>query len=262
MGDVIGLGRKRPDGAKIVHLRKQKGMKQEALAEKADKMSVRLLRDIERRNRPVLATTITAIATALQTTPDEIILSTPDGTPASSVPLLKLTAIRSAKDLNALASDATKYEWMLEVDPSAKTAPDMQSLMCIVRRLVPGSWEDWKDEFDEQPFGEIPRLAKLQELLEKLREQGVGVIAGKYVQHSLVKEKDLDFFSRFTPIPGKPKWAIKTEFILHLHFVPAEKQEGDTRIRPGKPLNRLLEEARRLPDDDKKRGDMDDEIPF
>src|SRR5262249_58938100 len=90
MGDVIGLGRKRPDGAKIVHLRKQKGMKQEALAEKADKMSVRLLRDIERRNRPVLATTITAIATALQTTPDEIILSTPDGTPASSVPLLKL----------------------------------------------------------------------------------------------------------------------------------------------------------------------------
>src|SRR5262249_9507488 len=183
MGDVIGLGKQRPDGAKIVNLRKQKGMKQEALAEKADKMSVRLLRDIERRNYPVLATTITAIATALETTSDEITLSALDGTPDSSVSLLKLTAIRSAKDLNALASDATQFEYALEVDPSQVTATDMQRLMMIVRRLVM-RWENWKDEFDREHFGEIPRLAKLQELLGQLSEHGVGVIAGKYVRRS------------------------------------------------------------------------------
>ena len=128
MGDVIGLGRKRPNGKKIVELRNKHGQKQEALAKKVS-ISVRVLRDIERSNHPVPATTITAIATALETTPDEITLSTPDGTPASSVPLLKLTAIRSAKDLNALAHDATQFEYALEVDPSAVTAPDMQWLL-------------------------------------------------------------------------------------------------------------------------------------
>ena len=135
MGDVIGLGRKRPNGKKIVELRNKHGQKQEALAKKVS-ISVRVLRDIERSNHPVPATTITAIATALETTPDEITLSTPDGTPASSVPLLKLTAIRSAKDLNALAHDATQFEYALEVDPSAVTAPDMQWLLWITRSLA------------------------------------------------------------------------------------------------------------------------------
>lgn len=254
MGDVIGLGRKQPDGAKIVNLRKQKGLKQEDLANRANNISVRLLRDIERRNHPVPATTITAIATALQTTPDEITLSAPGRALAPTVPLLKLTAIRSAKDLSALASDANQYEWELEVDPSPVTAPPMQSLMSIVRRLV-HRW-DWKDEFDAEPFGEIPRLARLQELLNQLRDQGVGVIAGKYARHSLEKTDEFGF--EFEPIPGT-KWSIKTEFILCLHFVPGEKQEGDTRIWPGKPLDRLLAEARRLA---AAPGDMDDEIPF
>jgi transcriptional regulator with XRE-family HTH domain len=251
--DVIGLGKKRPDGAKIVNLRKQKGMKQEDLANRAN-ISVRLLRDIERSNHPVPATTITAIATALQTTPDEISLSTPDGTPDSSVSLLKLTAIRSGKDLSALASGATSFEWMLETDPSPVTAKDMQNLLMIVNRHV-----DWssKDEFDEEPFGEIPRLARLQELLERLREQGVGVIAGKYVRHWLTRAKG-DFFADFKPIPGKPKWAVGTAFTLCLHLVPAEKEEGDIQIWPGKSLDRLLKDAQLLPDD----PDDDSEIPF
>jgi transcriptional regulator with XRE-family HTH domain len=122
MDDVIGLGRKRPNGTKIVNLRKQKGLKQETLA-KDGRISVRVLRDIERRNHPVSATTLTAIATALQTTSDEITLSPRDRAPDSSVPLLKLTAIRSAKDLSALASSADEFEWKLEVDPSPVTAP-------------------------------------------------------------------------------------------------------------------------------------------
>jgi hypothetical protein len=123
----------------------------------------------------------------------------------------------------------------------------------IIERLVK-PWER-EDEFDALPFGEIPSLARLQQLLEQLGEQGVGVIAGKYVRHSLVKTKNLNpLFSTYKPIPGKPKWAIKVEFILCLQLVPAEKQEGDVKIRLGKSLDRLMEIARDLPDDDKEGG--------
>jgi transcriptional regulator with XRE-family HTH domain len=243
MGDVIGLGRKRPNGAKIKELRNQQSMKQETLAEKAN-VAERVLRDIERRNHPVRTTTITAIATALQTTPDQITLSTPDGTPDSSVSLLKLTAIRSAKDLSALASGAADFEWKLEADPSPKTAKDMQQLMMMVRRLM-HSWP--RDEFDKEPFGEILRLAWLQQLLDQLREQGVGVIAGKYGRHSFQATAAQEHFvTTFTPIPGKPCWSINTYFVLCLHLVPAEKQEDDIQIT-GKSLDRLLEDARHLP---------------
>lgn len=255
MGDVIGLGRKRPDGTKIANLRKQKGVKQEDLAYRADRISVRLLREIERRNHPVLATTITAIATVLETTPDEITLSTPGRALPPSESLLKLTAIRSAKDLSALTLDATEYAWMLEVDPSPVTARNMQDLMVMVRRLV-HRWEV-KDEFDLEDFGEIPRLARLQQLLEQLREQGVGVIAGKYVRHSLVKTELADFID--FAIRGT-NWSLKTEFFLRVHLVPAEKQEGHVRIRPGKSRDRLLEEARQRPAI--APSDKDDEIPF
>jgi transcriptional regulator with XRE-family HTH domain len=243
MGDVIGLGRKRPNGAKIRELRKQKGLMQKDFAG----IPERTLREIERRNHPVLATTITDIATALQTTPDEITLSAAEGTPDSSVSLLKLRAIRSAKDLSALASGAADFEWKLEADPSPVTAKDMQQLMMMVSRLV-HPWE--RDEFDEEPFGEILRLARLQQLLDQLREQGVGVIASKYGRYSLVRTADQDrFVTTFTPIPGKPKWSINTTFILCLHLVPAEKQEVDIQIKPRNSLDRLMEEARHLPDD-------------
>jgi transcriptional regulator with XRE-family HTH domain len=255
---VIGPGRKQPDGAKIVNLRKQKGLKQEDLAKRGN-ISVRTLRDIERSNHPVPATTITAIATALQTTPDEITLST-DGTPDLSVSLLKLTAIRSAKDLSALASGASEYDWKLEAVPSSETAKDMQHLMTIVRRLVFSSWRHEKDEFDAEEFGEIPRLARLQELLERLRERGVGVIAGKYATYSLIKTVDYDLVSDIKHIPDYPKWLIKTTFCLCIRLVPAEKQEDDIQFYPGKSLDRLLEEVKSLPDDSSELPD--DDLPF
>ena len=161
--------------------------------------------------------------------------------------VLKLTVIRSAKNLSALASGATVFQWDVEVDPSPVTDKDMRHLLRIVERLVSSSG---RDEFDEEPFGQIPRLARLQQLLEQLREQGVGVIAGKFGRHSLVSRAGQDpFITTLTPIPGKPKWSINTHFILCLHFVPAEKQEGDIQIKPGNSLDRLLEVARHLPDD-------------
>ena len=82
MGDVIGLGRQRPDGRKVVELRKGLGLKQEGLAEKAG-LSVRLLRDVERENRPIKDATLTALATQLNATPEDIILEDRSSSPLS-----------------------------------------------------------------------------------------------------------------------------------------------------------------------------------
>ena len=117
-------------------------------------MSERLLRDIERRNKPVSATYITAIATALGTTSDEITLSLPDETLNASASLLKLKPSESARELYTLASGAFFYRWELKVIPSAATAEDMRQVMTILRRLVFG--RRGLDEFDALPFGEIP----------------------------------------------------------------------------------------------------------
>jgi transcriptional regulator with XRE-family HTH domain len=96
MREVTGLGRRQPDGGKIVKLRKQLEMKQEDLAERAN-MSVRTLREIERKNKSVPGTTITAIAAALKVPPHEITLpasneTTPDEDGRFRV---KLKAVRS-----------------------------------------------------------------------------------------------------------------------------------------------------------------------
>jgi transcriptional regulator with XRE-family HTH domain len=71
--EVIGSGRRQIDGGKVVKLRKQLEMKQEDLAERA-RISVRHLREIERTNKSVPRTTVTAIANVLKVLPDEITL--------------------------------------------------------------------------------------------------------------------------------------------------------------------------------------------
>jgi transcriptional regulator with XRE-family HTH domain len=146
VGEVIGLGRKRPDGNKIVELRKQRGLKQEVLAEKVS-ISVRLLRDIERKNHAVPSTTITAIATELKVTPDQIILRSQHD--SQQYQMLKLKPIRSACELERLASNAVhRYSWDVSVDPTAATAKEMQQLLRIVRRLV--ECLSVTDEFDSE----------------------------------------------------------------------------------------------------------------
>jgi DNA-binding XRE family transcriptional regulator len=90
MREVIGFGRRQLDGGKVVKLRKQLEMKQEDLAERAH-ISVRHLREIERTNKTVKGTTITAIATVLKVQPDEITL------PASiEMTRTKMTALGSS----------------------------------------------------------------------------------------------------------------------------------------------------------------------
>jgi transcriptional regulator with XRE-family HTH domain len=214
----MAIGKKRPNGPKIVELRKQKELTQDALARRAG-YSERLLRDIERNNHPVPATTITAIATALGTTPAEITLSTPDETPNASASLLKLRVVRSATELIGLADSAHGYEWKLKVEPSVATAEDMRQVMTIVARLVEHYITRRKDEFDKLPFGEIVRVARLQELLEKLRANGVGVLAGSYVRQSLIS-KEVCFRMRRQRIP--PTWCDppssviqRSTFLLH-----------------------------------------------
>ena len=200
MGAETDYGKRRPNGGKIVELRKEKGLKQEALAGTA-KISERLLRDIERKNHPVPTTIITAIASALSVNSGDITLSTPDASPTKAGSLLKLRAVRSATELTTLAGRANKYEWGLKIDPSTATAVDMQAVMMIIKRLVQPSSEH-RDEFDSEEFGEIPRLARLQDLLTRLHTNGVNVIAGTYTYswlRRLMEGETLSFLGNLRP---------------------------------------------------------------
>jgi transcriptional regulator with XRE-family HTH domain len=216
----MGIGKRQPDGKKIAELRKQQGLKQEGFA-KAAGIRERLLRYIERTNRPVPTTTITSIASALNVDWTEIVLSTSDETPDASEFRLKLRAVHSATYLADLCSGAQDYEYRVKVDPSATTAEDMQKLMLIVHCLVPKwscetmKYERPTDDFDSLPFGSIPRLARLQELLEKLGEAGVNVVAGRLVMKNETKDLSQSHIEKI----------FDRTTTLWLHFVPREVEE-------------------------------------
>jgi transcriptional regulator with XRE-family HTH domain len=248
MAEVSGDGRKRPNGARIVTLRKEKGMKQEVLADKA-KISVRHLREIELRNRPVQPTHITDIAAALGVNAGEITVSTPDTSPTRAGSLLKLRVVRSATELGDMADYAARYEWKLKIDPSTATAADMQAVMMIVKRLVRPVLVDDKlrDDFDNEEFGEIPRLARLQELLGRLHTNGVNVIAGTYTfswARSPVRDDALIVDDvPWVRVPGETDpYIFDQELILLIHFVPCDVEEEVVQIKPG----RSLEEFERV----------------
>jgi transcriptional regulator with XRE-family HTH domain len=245
MGTETHYGKKRPNGRRIMELRKEKGLKQETLAKDA-KVSERLLRDIERKNHPVPTTTITAIAAELKVTSADITLSSPDASPSSNAtPLLKLRAVRSATDLSALAERADEYRWRLWTDPNAVTALYMQTVMMTVHRLtqkfgqLPMNSVCW-DEFDGQLFGEIPRLAQLQDLLTKLGTNGVNVIAGTHTYSSVrdLKEGENPDFGEYTiRAPDKStKQAFKYVTRLEIRFVPCDVEEEVISIDTGRPL--------------------------
>jgi transcriptional regulator with XRE-family HTH domain len=238
MDDLIGPGRKRPNGAKIRELRKQKGQMQKDFAG----IPERTLREIERRNHPVPATTITAIAAELKVNPSDITLPTPDASPTKAGSLLKLRVVRSATELSNLATGADDYEWLLQIDPSTATATDMQVVMRTVHRLVKKYgrlYMDsmWWDEFDQQVFGEIARLARLQELLTSLGTNGVNVIAGTYTSsslRSLEEGEEPGFGELIVWLPGrKTKKVFKYVTRVVIRFVPCDVEEDVVPIYPG-----------------------------
>jgi transcriptional regulator with XRE-family HTH domain len=290
MSAVNDYGKKRPNGGKIVELRRAKELKQGGLADEA-RISVRLLRDIERNNHPVPTTTITAIAAVLKVSAGEITLSSPGASPTMGESLLKLTAVRSATKLSALAEHATKYEWKIKTDASTAIAADMQAVMTIVQRLVAesvgtysgpsvmeafGTWgplvpkfimpplenlddspEEVQDEFDREEFGEIARLARLQDLITRLRTNGVNVIAGTYTYAWLRNKRKREIPSDnaiWVRVPAKGKTTLsqifQTELVLSIYFVPGEVEEEVVSIKTGPSL------------EDFERDFMDDEIPF
>ncbi len=239
MGAETDYGKRRPNGGKIVELRKEKGVKQEGLAATAQ-ISVRLLRDIERKNHPVPTTIITAIAAELDVNSSDITLSTPDTSPTKAGSLLKLRAVRSATELSTLAERVNTYEWKLKIDPSTATAADMQAVMTIIKRLVNGDLNEYTDEFDRQEFGEIPRLALLQDLLTRLHTNGVNVIAGTYTHswlRGLPEGETPEFFETCVRYPGRTtKYIFKTEHLLSLSFVPCDVEEEVVPIKTGPSL--------------------------
>jgi hypothetical protein len=178
-------------------------------------------------------TTITAIAAVLEVNPSDITLSSPSSLPAppKNQSLLKLKAIQSATELGTVASRADKYQWRLEVDPKAATASRMQAVLQIIDRLVQGLRTDSNghrvayDEFDGEQFGEIPRLARLQELLNELLTNEVAVLAGTYSFSRLRNVDEVDDFILppvvFVNIPDKPRKVIYTSIILLIRFVPS-----------------------------------------
>jgi transcriptional regulator with XRE-family HTH domain len=251
MEAAVDQGRKQPNGRKIVELRKQRGLKQEVLAERA-KISVRLLRDIEKKNYAVRMTDITAIANVLNVDPSDITLSGPaasptkPGSPSKQLgSLLKLRAVRSATELSGLAEESGNYEWSLKIDPIPATAADMQAVMKIVHRLVkkygrlnPGS--NFSDEFDEHQFGEIPRLAHLQDLLSKLLTNGVNVVAGTYTYSSVRKLDEGEDLEPGEIRVGVPRTATKQAFkyrsVLRIQFMSSDVEEDVISIHTGPSL--------------------------
>jgi transcriptional regulator with XRE-family HTH domain len=228
VGEVTGLGRIRPDGKKIVELRKRHGLTQEALAEEVS-ISVRVLRDIERKNHAVRSTTITAIATALKADPDEITLSVSERQELKQRQELKLRAVRSANEFSRMAREAHRYNWEVRVDPTAATTKEMQQLLMIIRRFVERERCSVTDEFDNEDatgpdpvssdelgphpnFGDIARLARLQELLDTLRAGGVGVLAGHYFHMSLTSMEEKRAGWRIL----LPKTDVKSKGVLEL----------------------------------------------
>ena len=124
---------------------------------------------------------------------------------------LKLRAVRSASELSELAGGATRYYWKLKVDPTATTSNEMQELLQIIRRLVER----------DGVFEWIPRLARLQELLEALLARGVGVLAGTYYNHAWTSLEDKD--PKTLLMPGERR--MKLEDILEIIFVPRDVEE-------------------------------------
>jgi transcriptional regulator with XRE-family HTH domain len=244
VGEVIGLGRKRPDGNKIVELRKQHGLKQEVLAEKVS-ISVRLLRDIERKNHEVPSTTLTAIATELKVSPDQITLPAQEDSQQDQ--LLKLRLIRSASELKGLAQEAHQFWWDVNVDPTAATTKEMQQLLRIIRRLM--EMPSITDEFDNEDatgpkdapndFGYIKRLARLKESLDTLWEAGVGVLAATYWANLVTdKEDKTPGALKKIRIPGSEEF-LKFVCTLEIRFVPSNVDEEVISIDLGVPWERI-----------------------
>jgi transcriptional regulator with XRE-family HTH domain len=227
-----GRDRTQPNGRRVMELRKKNELKQHVFAKDIG-ISERLLRDIERKNYPVPLTTITNIAAALKVSPGEITLSTAHASPPRSGSLLKLRAVSSAVELSTMAISAWTYRWVLKTDPSAHTALFMQEMLTIVRRLVDKFGQT--DAYDSEEFGEIPRIARLQLVLDTLRENDVGVIAGAYTYSRLREPKpdDEEIFLTYVRVPGKPKQILERETRLVIHFVKCDVKEEIVRIHTG-----------------------------
>lgn len=244
MGEAIGLGRKRPDGEKIVELRKQLGLKQEALANRVS-ISVRLLRDIEKKNHPVPSTTITAIATELKVSPDRITVPDQDGSEQDQ--MLKLKRVRSATELAHVGGEVQEYWWDVRVDPTAATAKEMQQLLRIIRRLVDRS-SKITDEFDDQDatgptadppedYGYIARLARLQEAIDTLWANGVGVLAASYYKNVVTDKDDESLRGPKVRVPTGKIWICTGK--LEIRFVPRDVEEIEIPADTGVPLDQV-----------------------
>jgi transcriptional regulator with XRE-family HTH domain len=192
MRKAIGVGRRRPDGARIVAIRRQKGLKQEDLASRA-RMSVRTLRDVERSNHPIPATTITAIARELKVSSDEIILKTPEDSQDDQKleefsPQIMLREV-DVDGLAQLLRKANKIDWHLDhlqlVDE--KMCGLLEEFGQAVNQFHRYFHDPIECEEDSDPFSlgaQLTHMKKRQvvaKLMERLAEDRISVLGVEYL---------------------------------------------------------------------------------
>lgn len=244
------MSRVTPDGKKIAQFRKELSLSQEALAE--GRISVRLLRDVERRDKPLGEVVLRNIATALKRPLDAIVLKQAPkvdwetiARPRSRSQLL-LELVKSGSELQTAAYYSAKFSWALEAEPVSETASLMEEVLKIVSREVNRGMDDPRfsddpyrrktDDYDAQhEFPTLFRIARLNEILQLLAGRGIAVLSNTYV-HRLCTERD--------------GFAIDEDQVrLYLGFYPEGTTAKIVHIDPGLPSPVEAEQ-------------MDDDLPF
>lgn len=225
-----------PDGFKVAQFRHEKSLSQEALAREA-RMCERMLRDVERRNRPLRQPMLRNLATALGRSMDELIVKPKQGSfdwDAIAKPLardqLLLASIEDANELRLWATSAVSMTWQLDVKQvSTDAAALMEEILRITHRWTNNGFEPseigeefgrWKrDKYDdEHAFPDLFRLARLNEILSLLREKGICVLGNIY--HYRVQD------------PNREKRTIG-QTRARIGFFPITTTQVVVRINPG-----------------------------
>jgi transcriptional regulator with XRE-family HTH domain len=188
-----------PDGKRIAELRREKRMKQVALAHDSG-ISDRLLRDIENKNRGVGEHHLVNIANALGVQPNSIrkvlylVKTEDDGAPDITATRhgfmrMRLKPIDSAGHLFRMSNTATWMNYELLVDPTKESAAAIIDFLSIVKAKVGDEW-GFNDGYSSGNFPDIMRMARLGELIAEFDRMNIIVLANIYRRRAWKNDYD------------------------------------------------------------------------
>jgi transcriptional regulator with XRE-family HTH domain len=257
------MGRITPDGSKVLQFRQQRGLSQEALARDA-RISERLLRDIERRNRPVLEVMLRNLATALSRPLDDLVSRQGSFdwqllTPPRARDHLLLIPVRDGINLCNWASSSVSFTWHLQVSEIDKEAAAlMEEILQLVNRWTNNglsealefddySQQEKSDDYDKiHAIPDLFRIARAGEVFSILKEKGISVLSNRYIY----------CFTRTYSVRSETRDELREEQRMVIGFYPRETSQVVVRINPGvvPPPPKTSWEL--------SEGDLDEEIPF